>query len=83
MTRQLNLKGINVAINIYIDKDDPFIQKILNNLLNDRHNYKIRMITPNDDLVTYFEDGGILCEEMHDFHTVNLKSFKTLHQKSL
>jgi hypothetical protein len=80
--KELKKLGISLIINIYISKDNNIIlQKLLNELLNDRHSYKTRFFTPESELITYFDDNEIMQEETHDYHLRNLKGITFSKQK--
>lgn len=70
--------GLSININIII-KDIPVnLQRVINLYVNDRFSFRTMLFTTNEDLVTYYDSNGILLENIHDYHRLDLKGISTL-----
>ena len=70
--------GLSLNINIII-KDIPVnLQRVINLYVNDRFSFRTMLFTTNEDLVTYYDSNGILLENIHDYHRLDLKGISTL-----
>lgn len=69
---------ILININIIV-KDIPVnLQMVINSYVNDRFSFKTMLFTSNNELVTYYDTNGILLENIHDYHRLDLKGISTL-----
>lgn len=70
--------NLSININIII-KDIPlYLQRIINLYVNDRFSFRTILFTPNEDLITYYDSNGILLENVHDYHRLDLKGISAL-----
>lgn len=78
--RLLKMKyNANISINVLIRNAPVNLQRVINSYVNDRYNFRTVLFTGDSDLCTYYDSNGVLLQDVHDYHSLNLRGISSLY----
>lgn len=80
--RLLKMKyNSNISINVLINGIPVNLQRVINSYVNDRYSFRTVLFASNSDLCTYYDSNGVLLQDVHDYHSLNLSGITSLKNK--
>lgn len=80
--RRLKMKyNSNISINVLINGIPVNLQRVINSYVNDRYSFRTVLFASNSDLCTYYDSNGVLLQDVHDYHSLNLSGITSLKNK--
>lgn len=80
--RLLKMKyNSNISINVLINGIPVNLQRVINSYVNDRYSFRTVLFASDSDLCTYYDSNGVLLQDVHDYHSLNLSDITSLNNK--
>lgn len=80
--RLLKMKyNSNISINVLINGIPVNLQRVINSYINDRYSFRTVLFASDSDLCTYYDSNGVLLQDVHDYHSLNLSGITSLKNK--
>ena len=80
--RLLKMKyNSNISINVLINGIPVNLQRVINSYVNDRYSFRTVLFASDSDLCTYYDSNGVLLQDVHDYHSLNLSGITSLKNK--
>lgn len=80
--RLLKMKyNSNISINVLINGIPVNLQRVINSYVNDRYSFRTVLFASDSDLCTYYDSNGVLLQDVHDYHSLNLSGITSLNNK--
>lgn len=80
--RLLKMKyNSNISINVLINGIPVNLQRVINSYVNDRYSFRTVLFASDSDLCTYYDSNGVLLQDVHDYHSLNLSGITSLKTK--
>ncbi len=80
--RLLKMKyNSNISINVLINGIPVNLQRVINSYVNDRYSFRTVLFASDSDLCTYYDSNGVLLQDVHDYHSLNLSGIISLKNK--
>lgn len=80
--RLLKMKyNSNISINVLINGIPVNLQRVINSYVNDRYSFRTVLFASDSDLCTYYDSNGVLLQDVHDYHSINLSGITSLKNK--
>lgn len=80
--RLLKMKyNSNISINVLINGIPVNLQRVINSYVNDRYSFRTVLFASDSDLCTYCDSNGVLLQDVHDYHSLNLSGITSLKNK--
>ena len=80
--RLLKMKyNSNISINVLINGIPVNLQRVINSYVNDRYSFRTVLFASDSDLCTYYDSNGVLLQDVHDYHSLNLSGITSLSNK--
>lgn len=80
--RLLKMKyNSNISINVLINGIPVNLQRVINSYVNDRYSFRTVLFASDSDLCTYYDSNGVLLQDVHDYHSLNLSGITSSKNK--